>query len=73
MIEDIKANKIQLTKNHTDTLGLGNAIANVWGEEGRGLFILIRSQREGYDEYKQIKLLMICFITTAITSGTDWG
>jgi len=50
MIEDIKANKIQLTKNHTDTLGLGNAIANVWGEEGRGLFHLIRSQREGYDE-----------------------
>ena len=55
MIEDIKANKIQLTKNHTDTLGLGNAIANVWGEEGRGLFHLIRSQREGYDEYKTDK------------------
>lgn len=55
MIEDIKANKIQLTKNHTDTLGLANAIANVWGEEGRGLFHLIRSQREGYDEYKTDK------------------
>ena len=55
MIEDIKANKIQLTKNHTDTLGLGNAIANVWGEEGRGLCHLIRSQREGYDEYKTDK------------------
>lgn len=52
MIEDIKANKIQLTKNHTDTLGLGNAIANVWGEEGRELFHLIRSQRSGYDSFK---------------------
>lgn len=52
MIEDIKANKIQLTKNHTDTLGLANAIANVWGEEGRELFHLIRSQRSGYDSFK---------------------
>lgn len=52
MIEDIKANKIQLTKNHTDTLGLANAIANIWGEEGRELLHIIRSQRSGYDEYK---------------------
>lgn len=52
MIEDIKANKIQLTKNHTDTLMLANCIANVWGEEGRTLLHLIRSQRSGYDEYK---------------------
>lgn len=55
MIEDIKANKIQLSKNHKDTLGLANAIANIWGEEGRELFHLIRSQREGYDEYKTDK------------------
>lgn len=55
MIEDIKANKLQLSKNHTDTLGLGNAIANIWGENGRELFHLIRSQREGYDEYKTDK------------------
>lgn len=52
MVEDIKKNKIQLTKNHTDTLGLANAISNVWGEEGRTLFHIIRSQRSGYDEYK---------------------
>ena len=52
MIEDIKANKLQLSKNHTDTLGLGNAIANIWGEEGRELLHLIRSQRSGYDEFK---------------------
>ena len=52
MVEDIKANKIQLTKNHTDTLMLANCIANVWGEEGRTLLHLIRSQRSGYDEYK---------------------
>lgn len=55
MIEDIKANKLQLSKNHTDTLGLGNAIANIWGEEGRELLHIIRSQREGYDEYKTDK------------------
>ena len=52
MVEDIKANNIQLTKNHTDTLMLANCIANVWGEEGRTLLHLIRSQRSGYDEYK---------------------
>lgn len=52
MVEDIKTNKIQLTKNHTDTLGLANAIANVWGEEGRELLHIIRQQRSGYDEYK---------------------
>lgn len=52
MVEDIKRNKLQLTKNHTDTLMLGNCIANVWGEDGRELFHIIRSQREGYDDYK---------------------
>ena len=55
MVEDIKRNKLQLSKNHTDTLGLGNAIANIWGEEGRELLHIIRSQREGYDEYKTDK------------------
>ncbi|WP_455098624.1 AAA family ATPase [Prevotella histicola] len=52
MVEDIKANKLQLTKNHTDTLMLANCIANVWGENGRELIHIIRSQREGYDEFK---------------------
>jgi len=52
MVEDIKANKLQLTKNHTDTLMLANCIANVWGEEGRELIHIIRSQRSGYDENK---------------------
>ena len=52
MIEDIKANKIQVSKNHDDTLKIANAIANIWGEEGRTLLHLIRSQRSGYDEYK---------------------
>lgn len=55
MVEDIKQNKIQLSKNHTDTLGLANAIANIWGEEGRELLHIIRSQRSGYDEYKTDK------------------
>ena len=55
MIEDIKENRLQLSKNHKDTLGLANAIANIWGENGRELFHLIRSQREGYDEYKTDK------------------
>lgn len=52
MVEDIKQNRLILTKNHTDTLMLANCIANVWGEEGRELLHIIRSQREGYDEYK---------------------
>lgn len=52
MVKDIKKNHLQLSKNHDDTLGLANAIANIWGEEGRDLLHIIRSQREGYDEYK---------------------
>lgn len=52
MVEDIKANKLQLTKNHTDTLMLANCIANVWGENGRELIHIIRQQRSGYDGYK---------------------
>lgn len=52
MVEDIKANKLQLTKNHTDTLMIANCIANVWGENGRELIHIIRQQRSGYDEYK---------------------
>lgn len=52
MVKDIKENHLQLSKKHKDTLGLANAIANIWGEDGRELLHLIRSQREGYDEYK---------------------
>lgn len=52
MVEDIKANKVQVSKNHDDTLKIANAIANIWGEEGRTLLHLIRSQRSGYDEFK---------------------
>ena len=52
MIEDIKKNHLQLSKNHDDTLKIANAIANIWGEDGRELLHLIRSQRSGYDEYK---------------------
>ena len=52
MIEDIKANKIQLSKNHRDTLAIANCLANILGEEGRDLLHIIRSQRSGYDEFK---------------------
>lgn len=52
MVKDIKENRLQLTKNHDDTLILCNAIANVWGEDGRELIHIIRQQRSGYDEYK---------------------
>ncbi|MEZ7747117.1 AAA family ATPase [Prevotella jejuni] len=55
MIEDIKANKIQLSKKHKDTLGLANCLANILGEKGRDLLHIIRSQREGYDENKTDK------------------
>ena len=52
IIEDIKANKLQLSKNHKDTLGLANCLANIMGEEGRELLHIIRQQRSGYDEFK---------------------
>ena len=52
MVEDIKANKLVLTKNHTDTLMIANCLANIWGEEGRTLLHIIRQQRSGYDEFK---------------------
>lgn len=55
MVKDIKENRLQLTKNHTDTLLICNAIANIWGEEGRELIHIIRQQRSGYDEYKTDK------------------
>lgn len=55
MVKDIKANKIQVSKNHDDTLKIANAIATIWGEDGRELLHIIRSQREGYDEYKTDK------------------
>ena len=52
IIEDIKANKLQLSKNHKDTLGLANCLANIMGEEGWELLHIIRQQRSGYDEFK---------------------
>ena len=52
MVEDIKANKLVLTKNHTDTLMIANCLANIWGKEGRTLLHIIRQQRSGYDEFK---------------------
>ena len=52
MVEDIKANKVQLSKNHTDTLMIANCLANILGEEGRELLHIIRQQRSGYDEFK---------------------
>lgn len=55
MIEDIKANKLQLTKNHYDTLAIANCLVNILGEKGRDLLHIIRSQREGYDENKTDK------------------
>lgn len=55
IMEDIKKKHLILTKNHTDTLGLANCLANILGEKGRDLLHIIRSQREGYDEYKTDK------------------
>lgn len=52
MVEDIKANKVQLSKNHDDTLKIANCLANIMGEEGRELLHIIRQQRSGYDEFK---------------------
>lgn len=55
IMEDVKKNHLILTKNHTDTLGLANCLANIMGEEGRQLLHIIRLQRSGYDEYKTDK------------------
>ena len=55
IMEEIKKKHLILTKNHTDTLGLANCLSNILGEEGRELLHIIRSQREGYDEYKTDK------------------
>lgn len=52
IMEDVKKNRLQLTKNHTDTLMLANCLSNILGEEGRQLLHIIRQQRSGYDEYK---------------------
>ena len=71
MIEDIKQNKIQVSKNHDDTLGLANAIANIWGENGRELLHLIRSQREGYDEYKTDKTYT--YVIDHLDEGERYG
>ena len=43
MVEDIKANKLQLTKNHTDTLMIANCSANVLGRR-RTYFITHNTQ-----------------------------
>ena len=71
MVKDIKENHLQLSKNHDDTLGLANAIANIWGEEGRELFHIIRSQREGYDEFKTDKTYT--YVLDHLDEGERYG
>lgn len=52
IIKDVKDNKLQLTKNHHDTMYLANVFASLLGEDGRIYLHTIRQQRIGYDSTK---------------------
>ena len=52
IMDDVVNNKIQLTKNHNDTMYLGAVISSIFGEDGRKYLHTIRSQRWGYDATK---------------------
>lgn len=49
---DIMANNIIVTKNHTDTLTLCNIFYNAFGDDGLQCVQILRQQRKGYDPYK---------------------
>ena len=50
--DDIMANNIIVTKNHTDTLTLCNIFYNAFGDDGLKCVQILRQQRKGYDPDK---------------------
>lgn len=60
IIEDIKNNKIQMSKNHRDTLYLASVLYSLYGEDGRKYLHIMRKQREGYNEKKINDLFDYC-------------
>jgi len=60
IIDDVRTNKLQLTKNHNDTMYIGGVLSSLMGEAGRQYLHIIRAQRWGYnatkldDEYNYI-------------------
>ena len=60
IIEDIKNNKIQMSKNHRDTLYLASVLYSLYGEDGREYLHIMRKQREGYNEKKINDLFDYC-------------
>lgn len=49
---DIRKNKIIVTRNHTDTLTLCNIFYHAFGYDGLSCVHTLRKQRKGYDPYK---------------------
>lgn len=52
IIDDVRANNLQLTKNHNDTMYIGGVLSSLMGEDGRQYLHIIRAQRWGYDATK---------------------
>ena len=60
IIEDITNNKIQMSKNHRDTLYLASVLYSLYGEDGREYIHIMRKQRDGYNEKKINDLFDYC-------------
>lgn len=52
VFDDIMANNIIVTRNHTDTLTLCNIFYNAFGYDGLQCVQILRQQRKGYDAAK---------------------
>ena len=52
IIDEVRANKLQLTKNHNDTMYIGGVLSSLMGEDGRQYLHIIRAQRWGYNAAK---------------------
>ena len=60
IIEDVTKNKIQMSKNHRDTLYLASVLYSLYGEDGREYLHIMRKQRDGYNEKKINDLFDYC-------------
>lgn len=71
IIEDVKENHIQLSKNHEDTLYIARVLNSLMGENGRQYLHIIRQQRRGYDAIKTDNLYdsTLANCTTCYTLG----
>ncbi len=51
-MREIENNHLQITKTHEESRSIGRAIANVFGEDGRKYYHIIRAQKPNYDKEK---------------------